>query len=50
MRDTAIQQFWRTCQGRGLWWTRWNDQARATAKTLLGNSIYDKTRAVLLGR
>jgi peptidoglycan/xylan/chitin deacetylase (PgdA/CDA1 family) len=50
LRHTATPKFWRTCQGRGLWWTRWNDQTRATAKTLLGNSIYDKTRAVLLGR
>jgi peptidoglycan/xylan/chitin deacetylase (PgdA/CDA1 family) len=50
LRHTAIQQFWRACQGRGLWWTRWSDQARATAKTVLGNSIYDKTRAALLRR
>jgi peptidoglycan/xylan/chitin deacetylase (PgdA/CDA1 family) len=49
MRGTGIDPFWRTCQGQGLWRTRWNDQARATVKTLLGNSIYDRIRGLLLG-
>jgi peptidoglycan/xylan/chitin deacetylase (PgdA/CDA1 family) len=49
MRGTAIEPFWRICQGKGLWRTQWNDQTRATAKALLGNSIYDKVRGLLLG-
>jgi peptidoglycan/xylan/chitin deacetylase (PgdA/CDA1 family) len=48
MRGTAIEPFWRTCQGQGLWRKRWNDQARATVKTLIGNSIYDRFRGLLL--
>jgi peptidoglycan/xylan/chitin deacetylase (PgdA/CDA1 family) len=49
LRGTAIEHFWRICQGKGLWRTQWNDQARTTAKALLGNSIYDKVRGLLLG-
>ncbi len=50
MRGTPIGPFWRICQNQGLWRTRWNDQARATAKTFLGNSIYDRIRGLLLGK
>jgi len=50
MRDTEIAQFWRTCRGQGLWRTRWKDRTRATAKTLLGNSIYDKMRGAVLSK
>ena len=50
MRGTNIQQFWPICQGQGLWRMRWRNQFRASVKTFLGNSFYDRVRARLLSQ
>jgi len=50
MRGTPPEAFWRVCQGKGLWRRRWNDQARARVKSVLGNSMYDRVRGQLLGK
>ena len=50
LRDLTIEQFaGDTCQGRGLWKKRLQHQARRGVQRALGNSAYDRLRAVLLG-
>jgi peptidoglycan/xylan/chitin deacetylase (PgdA/CDA1 family) len=49
LRDLTIEQFADTCQGRGLWKKRLQHQARRSVQRALGNSAYDRLRAVLLG-
>jgi len=49
LRDTKTSSFQKICQGQGLWKMQLSDSGRALAKTLLGNSGYDRLRALLLG-
>ena len=48
-RDTTLEAFQQICEGRGLWKTQVRDSLRGTAKYILGNSLYDRVRALLLG-
>lgn len=48
-RDTALPAFQGLCQGRGLWKMRFGGFGREAAKSLLGNFLYDRFRAILLG-
>ena len=48
-RDTSLETFRRICRGRGLWKTQLRDSLGDAAKHLLGNSLYDRVRALLLG-
>lgn len=50
MRDTPLPVFQRLCSGRGLWKLQMAELARSSAKSLLGNSGYDRLRAMLLQR
>jgi peptidoglycan/xylan/chitin deacetylase (PgdA/CDA1 family) len=50
MRGTSLATFERLCRGKGLWQLRVSDFARTAAKTMLGNSTYDKMRSALLTR
>ena len=50
MRGTSLNSFQNMCSGRGLWKLRMADQARSSAKRLLGNHGYDRLRAMLLHR
>jgi peptidoglycan/xylan/chitin deacetylase (PgdA/CDA1 family) len=50
MRDTSDATFSRVCSGAGLWKTRMTESARGAARKLLGNSLYDRLRARLLGQ
>jgi peptidoglycan/xylan/chitin deacetylase (PgdA/CDA1 family) len=50
MRDTRESTFSRICAGSGLWKTQLSESARAAARTLLGNSLYDRFRTILLGQ
>jgi hypothetical protein len=50
MRETDLRTFQQLCQGHGLWKLRAQDLIRATAKSIFGNSSYDRMRSVLLGR
>ncbi len=50
MRDASLASFSNLCMGRGLWKLRMAEQARAGVKHLLGNTGYDRLRAILLGR
>jgi peptidoglycan/xylan/chitin deacetylase (PgdA/CDA1 family) len=50
LRDLTLEKFRNTCQGRGLWKKRLQHRARHSAQRLLGNQIYDRFRAVLLGQ
>jgi peptidoglycan/xylan/chitin deacetylase (PgdA/CDA1 family) len=49
LRDTSLTNFATTCQGRGLWKDRLKDGTRQGVRQLLGNSVYDRMRATLLG-
>jgi peptidoglycan/xylan/chitin deacetylase (PgdA/CDA1 family) len=49
LRGTAPRKFDALCRGSGLWQLTARDTAQATARRLLGNSLYDRVRAVLLG-
>jgi peptidoglycan/xylan/chitin deacetylase (PgdA/CDA1 family) len=48
MRGTSLNAFHRICCGDRLWRTRLQDESRAAVKRLLGNSTYDRIRAILL--
>jgi len=50
MRATDLRTFQQLCQGHGLWKLQAQDLIRATAKSIFGNSSYDRVRSVLLGR
>jgi peptidoglycan/xylan/chitin deacetylase (PgdA/CDA1 family) len=49
LRDLSINEFGAVCQGRGLWKKRISHQTRRGVQLLLGNQIYDRARAALLG-
>jgi peptidoglycan/xylan/chitin deacetylase (PgdA/CDA1 family) len=48
MRGTDFGTFQELCQARGLWKLRARELMRSTAKSIFGNSSYDRIRAVLL--
>jgi peptidoglycan/xylan/chitin deacetylase (PgdA/CDA1 family) len=48
MRDTRSSAFSRICSGTGLWKTRFAESSRVMARTVLGNTFYDRLRARLL--
>jgi peptidoglycan/xylan/chitin deacetylase (PgdA/CDA1 family) len=48
MRDTAVEEFDRVCRAEGFRMKRARNVILNTAKTLLGNSAYEKVRARLL--
>jgi peptidoglycan/xylan/chitin deacetylase (PgdA/CDA1 family) len=49
MRDMAVDHFEAVCRGQGLWKKRWQARARLGAQSVLGNRVYDKLRATVLG-
>lgn len=50
MRDTSLDYFQDFCAARGLWKLQMAELARSGAKSLLGNSGYDRLRDWLLRR
>ncbi len=50
MRDTSESALSRICAGTGLWKMRLSESARVGARKLVGNRLYDRFRALLLGR
>jgi peptidoglycan/xylan/chitin deacetylase (PgdA/CDA1 family) len=48
MRDTTLPDFQRLCRGQGLWKRQLSGSLRETAKSILGNFLYDRFRAILL--
>jgi peptidoglycan/xylan/chitin deacetylase (PgdA/CDA1 family) len=48
LRQTALPAFQEICRGEGLWKIQLRDRARDAAKQILGNSLYDRSRALLL--
>jgi peptidoglycan/xylan/chitin deacetylase (PgdA/CDA1 family) len=49
LRDTSVEEFADTCQGRGLWKKQLQDRTRHSVRQLLGNRVYDRARSALLG-
>ena len=49
LRDLTLEEFGATCQGRGLWKKHLQDRVRHSMQKVLGNRVYDKLRAALLG-
>ncbi|HWZ81662.1 MAG TPA: polysaccharide deacetylase family protein [Terriglobales bacterium] len=49
LRNSPLEDFSATCQGRGLWKKNLQDQARYSVRQLLGNRMYDRIRATTLG-
>jgi peptidoglycan/xylan/chitin deacetylase (PgdA/CDA1 family) len=49
LRDLPLEEFGDVCQGRGLWMKRLQHQARRSVQRALGNSAYDRLRALVLG-
>ena len=47
-RQTGLPAFQRICNGEGLWKLRLGERVQSAAKQLLGNSMYDRGRALLL--
>jgi len=50
LRDTPLQEFAATCEGRGLWSKRLKDRTRGAFQSVFGNRAYDRLRALLLAR
>jgi hypothetical protein len=50
MRDTSESAFSRICAGTELWKMRLSESTRVAARKLVGNRLYDRFRALLLGR
>jgi len=50
LRHVSPEEFSATCQNRGLWKRRWQDQARNASRRILGNRAYDRLRGTLLRR
>jgi peptidoglycan/xylan/chitin deacetylase (PgdA/CDA1 family) len=50
LRDLMLEQFSATCQGRGLWKKDVPDRIRQGVRQVMGNPMYDKVRASLLGK
>ena len=49
MRDTGLATFSKICAASGLWKTRLSESVRESARTVLGNALYDRLRGCLLG-
>jgi peptidoglycan/xylan/chitin deacetylase (PgdA/CDA1 family) len=49
LRDLPLDEFAATCQGRGLWRKQLQARTRHGVRRVLGNVVYDKLRAALLG-
>jgi len=49
LRNLSINEFSAVCQGHGLWKKRLFHQSRRALQRLLGNRMYDRARAILLG-
>jgi peptidoglycan/xylan/chitin deacetylase (PgdA/CDA1 family) len=47
-REIGLPAFQRICRGEGLWKIQLRDGLRNVAKQVLGNSLYDRGRALLL--
>jgi peptidoglycan/xylan/chitin deacetylase (PgdA/CDA1 family) len=50
MRNTSLGEFRKLSQGRGLWRSRFEVRLRTAAKTMLGNTTYDRLRERVLRR
>jgi peptidoglycan/xylan/chitin deacetylase (PgdA/CDA1 family) len=48
LRETGLQAFQRICRGEGFWKIQLRDGLQNAAKQVLGNSLYDRGRALLL--
>jgi peptidoglycan/xylan/chitin deacetylase (PgdA/CDA1 family) len=48
-RNLTLESFSPICHGRGLWKKRLQHRVRHSAQRALGNRVYDRLRAVLLG-
>ena len=48
LRETGLPAFQKICRGEGFWKMQLRDSLRNTAKQALGNSLYDRGRALLL--
>jgi peptidoglycan/xylan/chitin deacetylase (PgdA/CDA1 family) len=48
LRQTRLPAFREICRGEGLWKIQVRDGMRDAAKQILGNSLYDRSRALLL--
>lgn len=48
LRTTSPWSFQRICGGKGLWKNQFRDSLYHSAKAVLGNSIYDRLRALML--
>lgn len=49
LSNTSIDSLVRTCRGQGLFQARLKETARNAAKRVLGNSVYDSLRGLVLG-
>lgn len=49
LRDLPLEAFAAICHGRGLWKKQLLDRARQGVRQALGNRVYDKLRAAVLG-
>jgi peptidoglycan/xylan/chitin deacetylase (PgdA/CDA1 family) len=50
LKTTTKDELIRACRGQGLLQTQFQEKTRDTIKTVLGNSVYDSLRALMLGR
>jgi peptidoglycan/xylan/chitin deacetylase (PgdA/CDA1 family) len=48
LRETELLAFQEICRGKGLWKLHLGESLRNAAKQVLGNSLYDRGRALLL--
>jgi len=48
LRGTDLTRFQAICTGQALWRMRASENARDAAKRILGNSVYDRVRALML--
>jgi peptidoglycan/xylan/chitin deacetylase (PgdA/CDA1 family) len=48
LRNTAVPEFQQICNAKGFWKLRFRETAQNAAKRLLGNSLYDRGRTLLL--
>ncbi len=48
LRQTRLPTFQEICRGEGFWKVQLRDRLRNAAKQVLGNSLYDRSRALLL--
>ncbi|MGA2923327.1 MAG: polysaccharide deacetylase family protein [Candidatus Sulfotelmatobacter sp.] len=48
LRETSEPSFRSSCQGKGLWKRRLRDSVKYSARSLMGNFLYDRIRALIL--